>query len=77
MEAIDFARTLRKDEEYYLLKAFENPNAKQYSKRERLVVLRDLRAGERVYGRWGRIVEPKKLVPISPYFKGLFFSRFR
>ena len=55
MEAIDFARTLRKDEEYYLLKVFENPKAKHYSKRERFVVLRELRDGENVYGTWGRI----------------------
>lgn len=71
MEAIDFARTLKKDEEYYLLKVFENPNAKHYSKRERFIVLRDLRNGEKVIGTWGRIVEQEKLVPISPYFNGL------
>jgi len=71
MEAIDFARTLKKDEEYYLLKIFENPNARHYSKRERFVVLRDLREGEKVYGNWEIIVDPKKLVPVSPYFKGV------
>ena len=68
MEAIDFARTLKKDEGYYLLKIFENPNARHYSKRERFVVLKNIREGEKVYGTWGRIVEPKELSAHFPLF---------
>jgi hypothetical protein len=64
MEAIDFSKTLRVGERHYLLKVFENPNARHYSKRERYVVLRDLREGERPVGRWSRLVEEKKLIPV-------------
>jgi len=42
-EAVSFAKTLKLDEKYYLVKVFENPKARHIAKRERYVIVRHLR----------------------------------
>jgi hypothetical protein len=45
-EAIDFAKTLDKDETWYITCVHRNLNERRAFKRERYVVVRDLHTGE-------------------------------
>ena len=49
-EAVCFARTLRQDENHYLVKVWDNPNARTTAKKERYIVVRYPRKGENVIG---------------------------
>lgn len=60
-EAICFARTLKPDEKYYLVKVSENPKARHIAKRVRFVVVRHHRKGENVKGGYARFVEKGEL----------------
>jgi hypothetical protein len=49
-EAVCFARTLRQDEVHYIVKVFENEDARTTAKKERWVVVRYPRKGENITG---------------------------
>jgi len=49
-EAVCFARTLNPDDPHYLVKVWDNPNARTTAKKERYVVVRYPRKGENVIG---------------------------
>ena len=56
-EAETFAQTPRSDEQYFLVKVFENPNEIHRSKREKFVVVRYPRDGEKICGGYKKIVK--------------------
>jgi hypothetical protein len=45
-EAISFAKTINTEDKYYIVCVYRNPKARHIEKRERYVVVRDLRKGE-------------------------------
>ena len=49
-EAVCFARTLKQDEDHFLVKVWDNPQASTKAKKERYVVVRYPRKGENVVG---------------------------
>jgi len=49
-EAVCFTRTLKQDEDHYLVEVSDNPNARTSAKKERYVVVRYPRKGENVIG---------------------------
>lgn len=49
-EAVCFARTLRQDEVHYIVKVFENPDARTTAKKVQYVVVRYPREGENITG---------------------------
>jgi hypothetical protein len=63
-DAISFVKTLPPDDTYYLVKTHENKKEPHIAKRQSFVVVRDLRAGETVVGRWGRMVEQNELISV-------------
>lgn len=65
IEAILFARTLNSNEKYWLVKTHENKKESHVAKRERFVIVRNVRAGERVVGSWGKLVEPRDLIRVT------------
>ena len=65
-EAVSFAKTLKPNERYYLVKVFDNPKASHLAKRERFVVVRNPRKGEIVQGGYAKFVDKRELRPVLP-----------
>ena len=66
-EALTFASTLRKDEECFLIKVFENPKERHIAKREKYVVVRHVRQGETVVGAYKKVVKENQLSKVMQY----------
>lgn len=68
-EAISFANTLDKNEDWYLVKVSENPKARHIGKRERFVVVRYPKDGEIVGDGHALFIMCSELVGITnrPY----------
>jgi hypothetical protein len=64
-EAIDFARTLDSSHIWYLALVHTNPKARNICKRERYVIVRDVKKGEKIPdGNDLKITNPALLQPI-------------
>lgn len=63
-EAVSFAKTLKPDEKYYLVKVSENPKVRRIDKRTRFVVVRHPRKGKTVKGGYARFVNRTELLSI-------------
>jgi len=63
-EAIEFASKLSKNEQYFLVKVFENPKEIHRAKREKYVVLRHPRENEKIVGAYKKEVTKKELIAV-------------
>ncbi|MGD1045709.1 MAG: hypothetical protein ABR936_10340 [Bacteroidota bacterium] len=64
-EAYCFGQSMTGDDNFYIYKAGENPNARDAQRRERWVVIRPPRKNEIIKGDHALWAEKSKLVPIS------------
>lgn len=64
-EALEFASKLSKNEQYFLVKVFENPHEIHRAKREKYVVVRYPRPEEVVKGAYKKEVTPKQLLKVA------------
>ena len=60
-EAISFAKSINTEDKYYITCVHRNPKARHIEKRERYVVVRDLRKGEIVPNGYALFVENQSL----------------
>ena len=60
-EAISFAKTINTEDKYYITCVHRNPKARHIEKRERYVVVRDLRKGEIVPNGYALFVDRHEL----------------
>ncbi len=64
-EAESFARTLSKNDVWYMAKVWDNPNERRIAKRERFVVCRPLRDKEIVDDAYGQYFNSGELRRVS------------
>jgi pantothenate kinase len=60
-EAISFAKSINTEDRYYITCVHRNPKARHLEKRERYVVVRDLRKGEVVPNGYALFVKSNEL----------------
>jgi len=63
-EAISFAKTINTEDKYYITCVYRNPKARHIEKRERYVVVRDLRKGEIVPNGYALFADRRELQTI-------------
>jgi hypothetical protein len=63
-EAISFAKTINTEDKYYIVCVHRNPKARHIEKRERYVVVRDLRKGEIVPNGYALFTGKQELIDL-------------
>lgn len=63
-DALSFVKKLNPSDTHYLVKVHENKKEPHIAKRQSFVIVRELRPGEEVTGRWGRMVEQNELISV-------------